>query len=114
MFDKNKRLISVPGAAGFKGNHYCNGSLTRDLHKSGRLRVRFYSNDGYDPESILNGTNRKRSYTGSGYRHGTYDFPGGQGGSTFVDQRYKSKIKQNTQIPQKGDFTVPFITIKLL
>ena len=58
---------------------------------------------------------RPRSGAGSGYKRGTDYHPGCQGGSTFVDERFQSTIKQNTEIPSKKDVnTVPFIMIKLL
>ena len=34
LFDKNKKLISVPGSAGWCGNHLSNGSITTDLQNS--------------------------------------------------------------------------------
>ena len=61
----------------------------------------------------MNGKNRRKNWTGSGYKNGTDEGPGWQGGSTFVDPKYESKIKQNTEIPTKDSFTVPFIKIKL-
>ena len=58
---------------------------------------------------------------GSGYRGAKRCSPGYQGGSSFVDEKYESEIKQNVIIPEKYDenvpysgFTVPFIEIKLL
>jgi len=102
------RNISVPGAAGRYGNHLSNGSLTRELHQS----VKFEADsdpDGYDPESVLNGTNKERSHRGSGYKAGTkYAGPGCQGGSTFIDDKYKSTIKQSTEIPIRGVLEVVF------
>ena len=38
LFGQNKKLISVPGAAGFCGNHLCNGSLTTELEHSDQFR----------------------------------------------------------------------------
>ena len=71
-----------------------------------------------DPVSVLNGTNRD-SRNGSGWKNGTRFNPdpnaGIQGGSTFVEQRFKSTIAQNTEIPTEDErITVPFITIELL
>ena len=69
----------------------------------------------------MNGENRKMSGTGSGYYNGKKCNPGRQGGSSYVDSKYESEIRQNTKIPTKADqnvqysgFTVPCIEIKLL
>ena len=32
------KLISVPGSAGFYGNHLCNGSLTTELEHSDQFK----------------------------------------------------------------------------
>ena len=114
LFDEDKKLISVPGAAGYIGNHLCNGSITKETKQSDQFN-RNISKIGYDPQSVLNGTNRKWSGNGSGYKVSTrYQYrvcvPGG---STFVHPEYKSTVKQNTEVPQKGSFTVPFLKIKL-
>ena len=34
LFDEEKKLIAVPGAAGWQGDHGSNGSLNRDLQNS--------------------------------------------------------------------------------
>ena len=38
LFDENRKLISVPGAAGASGNHWSNGSLTTELQHADRFR----------------------------------------------------------------------------
>ena len=67
-----------------------------------------------DYQSVLNGENRKESWTGSGFYNGHKCNPSQQGGSSYVDSAHESEIRQNTKIPTKGDFNVPFIEIKLL
>ena len=63
----------------------------------------------------MNGTNRIKICGGSGYKHAMkYGNSGSQGGSSFVDPKYKSRIEQNTEIPTKNSFAVPYIQIKLL
>ena len=52
--------------------------------------------------------------TGSGYKAGVKTVLGSQGGSTFVDGKYKSRIKQNDEIPEKNTLTTPYIRMKLL
>ena len=57
----------------------------------------------------------KNSRTGSGYKYGVKSGVGCQGGSTFVDKKCESTVKQNVKIPETPEvFTLPFITIKLL
>ena len=67
-----------------------------------------------DPVSVLNGTNIEHSIGGGGFNKGKKWEEGCQGGSTFVDKRFKPTIEQNTEVPAKNNFTVPSITIKLL
>ena len=37
LFDTNKKLMSVPGAAGASGNHKSNGSMTTELQHSNQF-----------------------------------------------------------------------------
>merc|ERR1712062_203504 len=107
LFDVNKKLISVPGAAGWCGNYLYNGSVTTELQNCDQYYGEILG-DGYDTESVLNGDNRTQSANGSGYKNGKKYGSGGdrQGGSTFVDSRYKSTIKQTEEIPPTNSFTV--------
>ena len=38
LFNQKKELIAVPGAAGWSGNHLCNGSLTTELEHSDKFK----------------------------------------------------------------------------
>ena len=39
LFDTNKKLMSVPGAAGASGNHNSNGSMTTELQHSDKFEL---------------------------------------------------------------------------
>merc|ERR1712130_403240 len=123
LFNKEKKLIAVPGAAAWSGDGRSNGSVNQDLQNSELFEEELEDmvRLGYDYQSVLNGKNRKESWTGSGFYNGHKYRPGYQGCSSYIDSAYESEIRQNTKIPSKGDwdvpllkFTVPFIEIKLL
>ena len=81
-------------------------------HESGKCSIRYYC------IAKLTGNHSLWSFEysrgGSGYKHAMKQTPGCQGGSSFVDPKYESKIEQNTEIPVRDSFTVPYIQIKLL
>ena len=48
LFDEEKNLIAVPGAAGRSGDHRSNGSLNRDLQNSEKFKSKYIWKDlGY-------------------------------------------------------------------
>ena len=70
---------------------------------------------------MINGENKGACFNGSGYVSGLLNSPGYQGGSSYVDPKYESGIRQNTKIPIKFNpnrpytgVNVPYIEIKLL
>ena len=80
LFDKNQRLISVPGAAGIGGTGYNNGSMTTELQYSGEF------------DQIHGNGGGQGNWNCSGYKRGTGSTmqlgANYQGGSTFVDRNY--------------------------
>ena len=120
VFDKNEKLICVAGSAGM-GDRRGFGSVLEINSNFVEIKENEIERGliGYTPEFILNGKCEKEMWNGSGYKCGDkYDRDDDvhQGGTSYIDSKYKTdeSTSQNKDIVSKGDFTVPFIIIKLI